>query len=92
MWHYAHATLGAVLLVTGRAGEGETVYWEDLQNNRENGWSLFGQMQALKAQSKNDHAALVEARFKKAWTGLAVRSDHRWLWTLVKIQCTKCTN
>jgi len=33
----------------------------------ENGWALFGLMQALKAQGKNEEASLVEARFKKAW-------------------------
>ncbi len=67
-FHYPprHA-LGAVLLEANRAGEAETVYWEDLKRNRENGWALFGLMQALKAQGKNDDAALVEARFKKAW-------------------------
>jgi tetratricopeptide (TPR) repeat protein len=59
--------LGAVLLDANRAAEAETVYWEDLKRNRENGWSLFGLMQALKAQGKSDDAALVEARFKKAW-------------------------
>jgi tetratricopeptide (TPR) repeat protein len=67
-FHYPprHA-LGAVLLAANRPAEAETVYWEDLRRNRENGWALFGLMQALKAQGKNDEAALVEARFKKAW-------------------------
>ena len=67
-FHYPprHA-LGAVLLEAKRPAEAETVYWEDLKRNRENGWALFGLMQALKAQGKNDDAALVEARFKKAW-------------------------
>lgn len=60
-------TLGAILLEAGRPAEAETVYWEDLRRNRDNGWALFGLMQALKAQNKNDQAALVEARFKKAW-------------------------
>jgi tetratricopeptide (TPR) repeat protein len=59
--------LGSVLLEAGRPAEAETVYWEVLKRNRENGWSLYGLTQALKAQSKNDDAALVEARFKKAW-------------------------
>jgi tetratricopeptide (TPR) repeat protein len=59
--------LGAVLLEANRPAEAETVYWEDLKRNRENGWALFGLLQALKAQGKNDDAALVEARFKKAW-------------------------
>lgn len=67
-WHYPprHA-LGAVLLEAKRPAEAETVYWEDLRRNRENGWALFGLMQALKAQNKNADAALVEARLKKAW-------------------------
>jgi len=67
-FHYPprHA-LGAVLLEANRPAEAETVYWEDLKRNRENGWALFGLMQALKAQGKNDDAAFVEARFKKAW-------------------------
>jgi len=59
--------LGAVLLEASRPAEAETVYWEDLKRNRENGWALFGLMQALKAQGKNEEAALVESRFKKAW-------------------------
>jgi tetratricopeptide (TPR) repeat protein len=68
-FHYPpRQALGAVLLVANRAAEAETVYWEDLRRNRENGWSLYGLMQALKAQGKNDDAALVEARFKKAWS------------------------
>jgi len=70
--------LGAVLLEAKRPAEAETVYWEDLKRNRENGWSLFGLMQALKAQAKNDDAALVEARFKKAWSHADVTvSDSR---------------
>jgi len=59
--------LGAVLLKAGRAAEAETVYWELLRRNRENGWGLFGLMQALRAQNKADDAALTEARFKTAW-------------------------
>jgi tetratricopeptide (TPR) repeat protein len=67
-FHYPprHA-LGAVLLEANRPAEAETVYWEDLKRNRENGWALFGLMQALKAQGKNEEASLVESRFKKAW-------------------------
>jgi tetratricopeptide (TPR) repeat protein len=67
-WHYPprHA-LGAILLEAGRPAEAETVYWEDLRRNRENGWALAGLLQALKAQKKTGEAALVEARFKRAW-------------------------
>src|SRR5688572_6399356 len=67
-FHYpARHALGAVLLEAGRAAEAETVYWEDLRRNRENGWALYGLMQALRAQGKTADAALTEARFKKAW-------------------------
>jgi tetratricopeptide (TPR) repeat protein len=67
-WHYPprHA-LGAILLEAGRAPEAETIYWEDLRRNRDNGWALFGLAQALRAQNKNDEAEVIEARFKKAW-------------------------
>jgi tetratricopeptide (TPR) repeat protein len=60
--------LGAILLQAGRAAEAETVYWEDLRRNRENGWALFGLLQALRAQNKSADAALTEARFKTAWS------------------------
>ena len=71
-WHYPprHA-LGAALLDAGRPAEAETVYWEDLKRNPENGWALFGVVQALKAQKKTELAAIVEARFKQSW----VRAD-----------------
>ena len=61
-WHYPprHA-LGAVLLEAKRPAEAETVYWEDLKRNRENGWALFGLAQALRTQGKNEEAALAEA-------------------------------
>ncbi|MDV6342966.1 hypothetical protein [Nitrosomonas sp. Is37] len=59
--------LGAILLESGRPDEAETVYWDDLRKNRNNGWALYGLMQALRAQKKDDQAMLIEARFKKAW-------------------------
>lgn len=54
-------------LAAGRPDEAEAVYWEDLKKNPETGWSLFGLMQALKAQGKVEEAAGIEARFRKAW-------------------------
>jgi tetratricopeptide (TPR) repeat protein len=67
-FHYPprHA-LGAVLLEAGRPPEAETVYWEDLRRNQDNGWALFGLMQALRTQNKTADAALIEARFTKVW-------------------------
>ncbi len=67
-WHApVRQNLGAALIAAGRADEAEAVYWEDLKKNPENGWSLFGLMQALKAQGKTDDAARVQKRFEKAW-------------------------
>jgi len=58
--------LGAVLLEAGRADEAETVFWEDLKRNRENGWALTGLVQALRAQKKDAQAAVVDAWWAKA--------------------------
>jgi tetratricopeptide (TPR) repeat protein len=67
-WHYPpRQALGAALLEAGRAREAETVYWEDLKRNRDNGWSLFGLMKALEAQNKTAEAAEIRSRFEKAW-------------------------
>jgi tetratricopeptide (TPR) repeat protein len=67
-WHLpVRQNLGAVLLDAGRADEAEAVFWEDLRRNPENGWSLFGLVQALKAQGKTDDAAHADERFRKAW-------------------------
>jgi tetratricopeptide (TPR) repeat protein len=67
-WHVpVRQSLGAVLLEAGRAPEAEAVYWQDLGLNRENGWSLFGLMQSLRAQGKEEQAVMIEKRFKKAW-------------------------
>jgi tetratricopeptide (TPR) repeat protein len=73
-WHYPprHA-LGAALIAAGRASEAETVYWEDLKRNPDNGWALFGVVQALQAQGKKEQSAIVEARLKQAWSRADVR-------------------
>jgi hypothetical protein len=73
-WHYpARQALGAVLLAAGHAREAEVVYWEDLRRHAENGWSLFGLAQALRAQGKNPEAEAVQARFDKAWSRADVK-------------------
>jgi len=67
-WNYpVRQQLGAVLLEAGRPLQAEVVYWDDLRKNPENGWSLFGLAQSLRAQGKDEMAKPIEARFKKAW-------------------------
>jgi tetratricopeptide (TPR) repeat protein len=72
-WHVpVRQSLGAVLLDAGRAAEAEAIYWQDLEQNRENGWSLFGLMQSLRAQGRNEKSNVIEKRFNKAWQGADV--------------------
>jgi tetratricopeptide (TPR) repeat protein len=67
-WHApVRENLAAALIATGRADEAEAVYWQDLKNNPESGWSLHGLARALQAQGKKDEAAAVQKRFEKAW-------------------------
>lgn len=67
-WYYpVRQSLGAVLLQAGRAAEAEAVYREDLRRNPENGWSLFGLAQSLRAQGKSADVASVDQRFRRAW-------------------------
>jgi tetratricopeptide (TPR) repeat protein len=67
-WYYpARQSLGAVLLTAGRPAEAEVVYREDLERNPENGWSLFGLAQALRARKADAEAAEIDTRYRKAW-------------------------
>lgn len=68
--------LGEVLLKAGRHAEAERAYLDDLKRNPENGWSLFGLAQSLKAQGKD--AAGVEQRLKKAWANADTTLTTTW--------------
>ena len=59
--------LGAALMASGKPVEAEQVYRADLRILPENGWSLFGLAQSLKAQGKTVEAAQVSARYKQVW-------------------------
>lgn len=68
LWHTpVRATLGDALLRAGRARDAEKIYREDLVRNPDNGWSLFGLSQSLRAQGRETDADEVHARFKRAW-------------------------
>ena len=45
----------------------EAVYREDLRQYPQNGWSLFGLAESLKAQGKTAEAAKVQQQFEAAW-------------------------
>jgi tetratricopeptide (TPR) repeat protein len=67
-WHspVRHA-LGAVLLDAGKAADAEAVYRAELERNPQNGWSLLGMAQSLRAQKRNGEAAKVEELYQQAW-------------------------
>lgn len=68
VWHQpVRQMLGAVQLAAGQGAAAEATYQEDLRRNRENGWSLFGLGQALRAQNRLAEAEAVEQRFQKSW-------------------------
>lgn len=67
--------LGAVLLEAGRPADAEAVYRASLLDHRENGWSLIGLEQALRAQARTAEADEVRRRFDTAWA----RAD-AWIW------------
>jgi predicted Zn-dependent protease len=72
-WYYPiRHSLGAALLKAGHTAEAEKVYREDLRRFPENGWSLFGLAQALRAQGKITEAVAAEARFHRAWASTDV--------------------
>jgi len=61
-------TLGAVLLEAGQPDHAEVAFREDLKDWPENGWSLFGLLESLRAQGKTDEANRVQRRFLRAWS------------------------
>ncbi len=67
-------SLGAVLMRAGRFAEAEEVYREDLKRIPDNGWSLFGLAESLRAQKKNDdEVAATNATFKRIWAKADVK-------------------
>jgi tetratricopeptide (TPR) repeat protein len=68
-WYYpVRHTLGAVLLEAGRPDEAESVYWQDLKKNRENGYALFGLVKSYEAQGRAEDASAAKERFHAAWS------------------------
>ena len=62
----ARHVLGALLLEQGEVEEAETVYRKDLEQYKDNLWSLLGLHQALKKQNRSEEASSVLARFQTA--------------------------
>ena len=67
-WHIPpRQNLGAILLKAKRFNEAEQVYLEDLKKLRQNGWSLMGLHESLRAQNKLNEATAIMQEFNTAW-------------------------
>mgnify|MGYP001171412764 CR=1 FL=1 len=67
-WYYpTRQSLGAALLMAGRAKEAQAVYETDLQQYPHNGWSTYGLILALEAQGQAEKAAMHREHFKAMW-------------------------
>jgi len=71
-WYYpVRQSLGATLLMAGRAAEATEVFRAALLDAPNNGWALYGLMQAYEAQNDQPARAEAEKLFSKAWAGEA---------------------
>lgn len=60
--------LANALINAGQTAEAIKVLKDDLANNNENGWALFGYWQALSKQAKKTEAGKMKKRFDKAFS------------------------
>ena len=69
-WYYpVRQSLGAVLLEQGNAAEAEMVFRRSLMQTPNNGWALYGLLEAQKAQGDTVGAEQTTELFGNAWLG-----------------------
>ncbi len=67
-WYYpVRESLGSALLRAGQAAEAEAVFRENLKLHPRNGRSLFGLLESLKAQQKNEEVQWIQREFDNVW-------------------------
>lgn len=67
-WYYPmRESLGAALLRAGKPADAEKVFREGVKRSPHNGRMLFGLVESLKAQGKNEDAAWVRKELDEAW-------------------------
>ncbi len=72
-WYYpVRQSLGAALLMAGRADEAAKVFEAALLDAPNNGWALFGLMKAEDAAGDAAAAAATRRLFERAWAGGAL--------------------
>jgi tetratricopeptide (TPR) repeat protein len=67
--------LGAILMNANKYKEAEKIFKEDLDILRQNGWSLMGLYNSLKAQGKMQEAEAIKQEFEKAWEHADITID-----------------
>ncbi len=68
----AREYLGYALLKAGNASRAEKMFKEDLMDNPDNHWTLYGLYQSLQQQKKMQEATIVKKQFDKAFEGADV--------------------
>ena len=58
---------GAAFLQADQPGKAEALFREDLTRNKDNGWSLYGLVQSLREQHRDEEASEMEKEFREAW-------------------------
>ena len=73
-WYYpVRESLGAALLLAGKPVEAESAFREGVQRSPRNGRMLFGLMESLRAQGKDEDVAWVRREFETAWAKADVK-------------------
>jgi len=73
-WYYpVRESLGAALLLAGKPAEAEGVFREGVKRSPRNGRMLFGLMESLRAQGKNEDAGWVRREYDAAWSKADVK-------------------
>lgn len=68
-WYYpVRESLGAALLLAGKAAPAESVFREGIKRSPRNGRMLFGLTESLRAQGKTQDAESVQREFDAAWS------------------------
>lgn len=76
-WHIpTRQSLGYFLMKDGQFEAAEKIYREDLDKIRQNGWSLMGLHNSLKAQGKTEEAAQIKMEFDKAWEHADIKIEN----------------
>ncbi|HKF95996.1 MAG TPA: tetratricopeptide repeat protein, partial [Gammaproteobacteria bacterium] len=69
-WYYpVSQSLGAALLQAGKPAQAEEIFRQSLKQVPNNGWALYGLMQAQKAQGNTADAHAISKRLDAAWLG-----------------------